>query len=264
MERRRVFMLFTSMNDLVGPGWTAPQSSYSCVLDLEAVVRVWSSVRSSYPHDFLSKCTTMVMIGVRSCVLNRRNDFVYPGRTVGTFVPLCAWPCGVDAVWGHNLTLIPYHKISMAMAGVCLSWLRRWDDLGGPGRTECTFVFLCLNLKLLTSFNSQCGHNLTLIVYRNILQWRWSMCVYFGLTDGTTPLDLDKQNVRLYPCVWLWCCYSVSIQCEVIISHSFPVKIYCHGDDGCAFMLVEFVGRSYRCRTNSQYVCMSACLFLKV
>ena len=165
---------------------------------------------------------------MRSSWLTGWNDLVCPGRPVGTFVFLCLTLFVLlrfDPVWDYNLTLIPRHNTllrrwyacvylgwldgtiwfavndqdvrlhsyvfdfgaivrssvtsqshfhclptytTLSVVGGCLSWLHRWDDLVGPGRTGCMFVF-----------------------------------------------------VR----AWLWCCYLGSMQCKVIISPSFPVKI---------------------------------------
>ena len=68
----------------------------------------------------------------------------------------------------HNLTLILYRntlqwRSTMAMVGVRFCWLDWRGDLVEPERIDCKFVFLCLALKLLISFDPR-YHNLTLIL----------------------------------------------------------------------------------------------------
>ena len=59
---------------------------------------------------------------------------------------------------------------------------------------------------------------------------------------------LDEQQVRFYR---YWCvlefeasCYWCSMQYEVVMSPSCAVQIHYNGDDGCAFIFVEFTERS--------------------
>ena len=57
----------------------------------------------------------------------------------------------------------------MAMVGVRLSWLHRWHDLVGRGRTERTFVLPCAWLSRCNSdFNAVCGPNFTVIMFVKI------------------------------------------------------------------------------------------------
>ena len=77
-----------------------------------------------------------------------------------------------------------------------------WNDLDGPGRTGCTFVFLCSTFLIVICVGSTVwSHNLTLIRCQHILHWWWSVCVYLGWIDGTISSALDGQEVRLHSCV---------------------------------------------------------------
>ena len=44
-----------------------------------------------------------------------------------------------------------------------------------------------------------------------------------------------------FPRVWFWSCFGDSTQCEVMISHSFAVKIHFYGNGRCALILAGTV-----------------------
>ena len=73
---------------------------------------------------------------------------------------------------------------------------------------------------------------------------------------GTISFALDAQAVRPYSCVWPCGCYWGPVQCNAMISPSFPVKIFCNGDDCLACIHVDAsMERSRWPWTNRWYVC---------
>ena len=179
---------------------------YFCVFEFLGVIRVRCSVRPwSDPH-FLSQYTIMVMVGVRLSWLNP-NDILDSGRTDCTFVFL--WLAfdrviGVRSRKGRNSTFFPPVKTHLngddfrafilvkPMAQSRWPWTNR--------RYVC--IPVCLTLVLLLGFHLVWGHDLSLLItFQNILQWRWSACVYFCWIDVTISLDLDEQGVSSYFCV---------------------------------------------------------------
>ena len=114
------------------------------------------------------------------------------------------------------------------MTAARLCSLNVWNGLVcvGPGRTGgACFICVCLNLKLLFVLDAVWGRNLTLVCCPNTLRWRWRLRSLNVFHDSV--LALDEQQVRLYYClcawIWIWTCYSCSIQYDIIIS---PARMY--------------------------------------
>ena len=134
------------------------------------------------------------------------------------------------------------------MLFVRLSWLNRWHDLVGPGRTDCTFMFMCLTWSLL-GFHP---HHYCLSKYATMAIAGVHL---FWLHQWTISLARDEQAVRLYSCVldfetviWVWC------SVKAIILLSFVATIHYNGDARRVFMLVESMERSRWYWMNRRYV----------
>ena len=85
--------------------------------------------------------------------------------------------------------------------------------------------FFVLDLEgFLFRFDPVWGHNITLIHCHNILQRRWSACVYVGWIDGTIILALDEQAVRLYSCVLT---LKVLFGFDPVWSHNLTPILFC-------------------------------------
>ena len=103
------------------------------------------------------------------------NDLVRPGRSDGAFVFLLLEPTAVVR-FGSNvssyLVFPPCQKHLNGDDRCVFILVEPMDDLAGPGRTARAFVFICLTLVVLSGFDAVRGHNLTLILDQNILQWQ--------------------------------------------------------------------------------------------
>ena len=144
---------------------------------------------------------------------------------------------------------------AMAMIGLLLILLNRWNDVIGPGRTGFTFV---PGHHLDCSYPAWIDGGASQRTFEMLFAWLWSclsrsdvvrhhnptficcqnfaiatIClvyVYLRRMVGTMSFChcLDEQLVRLFVllCAWLWSCCSFSMHCEVIFSPSFAVNIY--------------------------------------
>ena len=63
-------------------------------------------------------------------------------------------------------------------------------------------LYVCFLVRDLRVVFPVWHHNLTVIPCQNVLHRRWLLYFYLGCIDGTVSLTLDKQNVRLYSCVF--------------------------------------------------------------
>ena len=116
----------------------------------------------------------------------------------------------------------------------------------GRARTESTFELVCV--------------------------WIW-MC-YYNDDDGFAFILVEcmehcrvgrvrTESAFVLVCAWIW---MYSMQYEAVIPPWCAVQILYNCNDGCSFIFVECMKRCHACRrcTNSKYVCINACLHLKV
>ena len=175
----------------------------------------------------------MAIVGVWLYCLHRWTELVGPGRTARTFVFLCArlWRFYSGSIRCEVIISLSF-PVPMPMVGVgCIDEQFRWPW------TNRSYVCIpaCLTLKVWFGFDTVWGRNPTFISCSNgdgrcliILVASMNDLVASGRTDGTL----------VFLRVWLWRFYSGSIQCEVIISFSFPVTIYNNGDRWCLIILL--------------------------
>ena len=140
--------------------WPWTTSLYVCipVFDLEDDIRIQFSIASWSHSNSLSKCTISSMFGVRW--IDRTISLNVDKQEVRFYSCVILLRYSVKP-WSQAHFLS--QCISTAVMVMRSCWLNRWNDLIGPGRPACTFVFLCLMLIVLFVFNPECGHNLTFI-----------------------------------------------------------------------------------------------------
>ena len=124
-------------------------------------------------------------------------------------------------MWGHNFTLIPCHNIFRWWWSVfVLSWLNRWNDFGGPGQTDRTFVFLCLTSVVLLMFDPLWSHNLTsfpITIYCN----GGVRCAIIFWLHGWNDLVGSGRTV----CKFVFCAYvSIIWVRSSVISYSHHIQ----------------------------------------
>ena len=134
-----------------------------------------------------------------------------------------------------------------------ISWLKWWNNLHGPGRTESTFVFPFAWLSRFYSSSIQCeviiSPSSPVTIY---FDGDGRSSFYLDWIDGTISLDLDEQTVRLYSCV-LDSDHVIGVWSSAI-TWSLSVKIYYTGDDRRLIVLVESMERPRRHCTHRWYV----------
>ena len=177
---------------------------YSCVIDIEGVIRVRCSVKALSHSNSLSQYVTTSM-----------NDLVGPGRTGRTFVSACAqlW------CWSSSLILRDV-IISLSFPVTTYQW--RWsvfDYLDVYWWTISLIlddrayvcIRVCSTLVLVFELNLAWRHNLTLIPCHNIpmaMLGDWlSWCVLMN-----DLVDLGRTDrTFVSTCAWLKrCCLCLS------------------------------------------------------
>ena len=159
--------------------WSWTNRAYVCI-PVYLTLKVLLAFDPVQCHTLsLMPCTAMGPIGVRLYWLYQWNNFV-AGRIESTFVFLCDWywRCYWRSIQCKVIISHSFPGLRWCWSAFICNGLHRWNDLVGCGQTGRTFVPLCLTLKLFWGFDPVWDpHHITLILFQNMLQWRWWVCV---------------------------------------------------------------------------------------
>ena len=162
-------------------------------------------------------------------------------RTACTFVSLCGWlwnwllrSMRCEVMIQSPFTVNTCNTGGNWLAIIFVEWMYPCRWLWTNRACVCFAVWL--PLKMNVPFAAVWNHNVFLICYQNIQQWRQSIRDDLRWMAVSMSVALHEQHVRLCCCDWLWHWMLCSMRCEVIIQSSFAVEIYDNGDDLSAYL----------------------------